>query len=221
MTELGQHRIFPDFKRQRARMVKLLEEQGITDEAVLAAMRTVRRHLFVPEALQGRAYEDHALPIGFGQTISQPYIVAFMSQLLEAKPGMKVLEIGTGSGYQAAVLREMGLEVFTIERVRELYEAARELFPEGSPGIRMKLSDGTLGWRVQAPFDRIIVTAAAEDPPGPLLAQLKIGGIMVLPVGQSDTVQHLIKVTRLDTGYDYEELRPVRFVPLVEGIGTE
>ena len=134
MTELGQHRIFPDFKRQRARMVKLLEEQGITDEAVLAAMRTVRRHLFVPEALQGRAYEDHALPIGFGQTISQPYIVAFMSQLLEAKPGMKVLEIGTGSGYQAAVLREMGLEVFTIERVRELYEAARELFPEGSPG---------------------------------------------------------------------------------------
>ena len=105
MTELGQHRIFPDFKRQRARMVKLLEEQGITDEAVLAAMRTVRRHLFVPEALQGRAYEDHALPIGFGQTISQPYIVAFMSQLLEAKPGMKVLEIGTGSGYQAAVLR--------------------------------------------------------------------------------------------------------------------
>lgn len=125
MTELGQHRIFPDFKRQRARMVKLLEEQGITDEAVLAAMRTVRRHLFVPEALQGRAYEDHALPIGFGQTISQPYIVAFMSQLLEAKPGMKVLEIGTGSGYQAAVLREMGLEVFTIERVRELYEAAR------------------------------------------------------------------------------------------------
>ena len=159
MTELGQHRIFPDFKRQRARMVKLLEEQGITDEAVLAAMRTVRRHLFVPEALQGRAYEDHALPIGFGQTISQPYIVAFMSQLLEAKPGMKVLEIGTGSGYQAAVLREMGLEVFTIERVRELYEAARELFPEGSPGIRMKLSDGTLGWRVQAPFDRIIVTA--------------------------------------------------------------
>ena len=96
MTELGQHRIFPDFKRQRARMVKLLEEQGITDEAVLAAMRTVRRHLFVPEALQGRAYEDHALPIGFGQTISQPYIVAFMSQLLEAKPGMKVLEIGTG-----------------------------------------------------------------------------------------------------------------------------
>ena len=100
MTELGQHRIFPDFKRQRARMVKLLEEQGIADEAVLAAMRTVRRHLFVPEALQGRAYEDHALPIGFGQTISQPYIVAFMSQLLEAKPGMKVLEIGTGSGYQ-------------------------------------------------------------------------------------------------------------------------
>ena len=130
MTELGQHRIFPDFKRQRARMVKLLEEQGIADEAVLAAMRTVRRHLFVPEALQGRAYEDHALPIGFGQTISQPYIVAFMSQLLEAKPGMKVLEIGTGSGYQAAVLREMGLEVFTIERVRELYEAVRELFPE-------------------------------------------------------------------------------------------
>jgi len=149
MTELGQHRIFPDFKRQRARMVKLLEEQGIADEAVLAAMRTVRRHLFVPEALQGRAYEDHALPIGFGQTISQPYIVAFMSQLLEAKPGMKVLEIGTGSGYQAAVLREMGLEVFTIERVVRGRTGA---FPGRKPGDPHEAQRWDLGLACPGPF---------------------------------------------------------------------
>ena len=215
MTELGQHRIFPDFKRQRARMVKLLEEQGIADEAVLAAMRTVRRHLFVPEALQGRAYEDHALPIGFGQTISQPYIVAFMSQLLEAKPGMKVLEIGTGSGYQAAVLREMGLEVFTIERVRELYEAARELFPEGSPGIRMKLSDGTLGWRVQAPFDCIIVTAGGPNLPLPLLEQLADPGIMAIPVGRARREQKLLRVSKREGRVTARAFGNVAFVDLV------
>ena len=205
MTELGQHRIFPDFKRQRARMVKLLEEQGIADEAVLAAMRTVRRHLFVPEAL----------PIGFGQTISQPYIVAFMSQLLEAKPGMKVLEIGTGSGYQAAVLREMGLEVFTIERVRELYEAARELFPEGSPGIRMKLSDGTLGWRVQAPFDRIIVTAGGPNLPLPLLEQLADPGIMAIPVGRARREQKLLRVSKREGRVTARAFGNVAFVDLV------
>ena len=203
MTELGQHRIFPDFKRQRARMVKLLEEQGITDEAVLAAMRTVRRHLFVPEALQGRAYEDHALPIGFGQTISQPYIVAFMSQLLEAKPGMKV------------VLREMGLEVFTIERVRELYEAVRELFPEGSPGIRMKLSDGTLGWRVQAPFDRIIVTAGGPNLPLPLLEQLADPGIMAIPVGRARREQKLLRVSKREGRVTARAFGNVAFVDLV------
>ena len=221
MTELGQHRIFPDFKRQRARMVKLLEEQGITDEAVLAAMRTVRRHLFVPEALQGRAYEDHALPIGFGQTISQPYIVAFMSQLLEAKPGMKVLEIGTGSGYQAAVLREMGLEVFTIERVRELYEAVRELFPEGSPGIRMKLSDGTLGWRVQAPFDRIIVTAGGPNLPLPLLEQLADPGIMAIPVGRARREQKLLRVSKREGRVTARAFGNVAFVDLVGDHGWE
>ena len=190
MTELGQHRIFPDFKRQRARMVKLLEEQGITDEAVLAAMRTVRRHLFVPEALQGRAYEDHALPIGFGQTISQPYIVAFMSQLLEAKPGMKVLEIGTGSGYQ-------------------------ELFPEGSPGIRMKLSDGTLGWRVQAPFDRIIVTAGGPNLPLPLLEQLADPGIMAIPVGRARREQKLLRVSKREGRVTARAFGNVAFVDLV------
>ncbi len=215
MTALGQHRIFPDFKRQRARMVKLLEEQGITDEAVLTAMRTVRRHLFVPEALQGRAYEDHPLPIGFGQTISQPYIVAFMSQLLEAKPGMKVLEIGTGSGYQAAVLREMGLEVFTIERVRELYEAVRGIFPEGTPGIRMKLSDGTLGWRVQAPFDRIIVTAGGPNLPLPLLEQLADPGIMAIPVGQTRREQKLLRVSKREGRVTARAFGKVAFVDLV------
>ena len=160
MTVSGQHRTLADFRRQRARMVRRLEAQGITDEAVLAAMRSVRRHCFVPEALQARAYEEHPLPIGFGQTISQPYIVAYMSQLLEAKAGMTVLEIGTGSGYQTAVLREMGLEVCTVERVRELHFAARELFAAlDISGIRMRLGDGTLGWKEQSPFNRIIVTA--------------------------------------------------------------
>ena len=172
-------------------------------------------HLFVPEALQGRAYEDHALPIGFGQTISQPYIVAFMSQLLEAKPGMKVLEIGTGSGYQAAVLREMGLEVFTIERVRELYEAVRELFPEGSPGIRMKLSDGTLGWRVQAPFDRIIVTAGGPNLPLPLLEQLADPGIMAIPVGRARREQKLLRVSKREGRVTARAFGNVAFVDLV------
>ena len=148
----GQYRNFADYKRQRARMARQLEERGISDEAVLAAMRAVQRHLFVPEALQSRAYEDHPLPIGFGQTISQPAVVAFMTQVLETRPDMRVLEIGTGSGYQTAVLAAMGLRVFTVERVEELHAAARELFAAlGVEGVRMKLGDGTLGWKDQAP----------------------------------------------------------------------
>lgn len=205
MTELGQHRIFPDFKRQRARMVKLLEEQGFGDKKM-----TPDR----PHSCKNSLIRD-ALPIGFGQTISQPYIVAFMSQLLEAKPGMKVLEIGTGSGYQAAVLREMGLEVFTIERVRELYEAARELFPEGSPGIRMKLSDGTLGWRVQAPFDRIIVTAGGPNLPLPLLEQLADPGIMAIPVGRARREQKLLRVSKREGRVTARAFGNVAFVDLV------
>ncbi len=214
MTTLEQHRTFPDFKRQRASMVKRLEAQGITDEAVLAAMRCVRRHLFVPEAFQERAYEEHPLPIGFGQTISQPYIVAFMSQLLEARPGMRVLEIGTGSGYQTAVLRKMGLEVFTVERVEALYTAARELFPEGR-GVRVKHGDGTLGWRLQAPFDRIIVTAGGPNLPLPLLEQLGDPGIMVIPVGQTRRAQKLLRIAKREGRVTARALGNVAFVDLV------
>ena len=216
MTVPGQHRIFPDFRRQRARMVRRLEEQGITDEAVLVAMRSVRRHSFVPEALQARAYEEHPLPIGFGQTISQPFIVAYMSQLLEAKPGMAVLEIGTGSGYQTAVLREMGLEVCTVERVRDLHFAARELFAAlDIPGIRMRLGDGTLGWKEQSPFHRILVTAGGPNLPLPLLEQLADPGIMVIPVGQERREQKLLRIVKREGRMTARAFGNVAFVDLV------
>ena len=150
-----------------------IEARGISDPGVLRAMRTVPRHLFVDEALQGKAYEDYPLPIGHGQTISQPYIVALMSSLLEVKPGMKVLEIGTGSGYQAAVLSEMGADVYTVERIRSLYQKARTLFSQLKYHyIKTKLDDGTMGWPEKAPFDGILVTAGGPDIPEPLLDQL-------------------------------------------------
>ncbi len=196
-------------------MVKRLEAQGITDESVLAAMRSVRRHLFVPEALQLRAYEEHPLPIGFGQTISQPYIVAFMSQLLEARPGMRVLEIGTGSGYQTAVLRRMGLDVFTVERMEELYSAAQKLFSRGMPEIRIRCGDGTLGWREQSPFDRIIVTAGGPNLPLPLIEQLGDPGIMVIPVGQVRREQKLFRVSKRGGRVTARALGNVAFVELV------
>ena len=216
MTVSGQHPTFADFRRQRARMVRRLEAQGIADESVLAAMRSVRRHCFVPEALQDRAYEEHPLPIGFGQTISQPYIVAYMSQLLEAKAGMTVLEIGTGSGYQTAVLREMGLEVCTVERVRELHFAARDLFAAlGISGIRMRLGDGTLGWKEQSPFNRIIVTAGGPNLPLPLLEQLADPGIMAIPVGRARREQKLLRVSKREGRVTARAFGNVAFVDLV------
>jgi protein-L-isoaspartate(D-aspartate) O-methyltransferase len=162
------------------------------------------------------------LPIACGQTISQPSVVGLMTQALN--PGVRdtVLEVGTGSGYQAAILSQLCRRVYTVDRHRRLVREASEVFKTlGLVNITAFTADGSHGLPDQAPFDRIIVTAAAEDPPGPLLAQLKLGGIMVVPVGQSDTVQSLIKVTRTERGYDYQELRPVRFVPLVEGLGTD
>lgn len=211
----GQYRNFADFTRQRARMVRQLEERGIIDEAVLAAMRAVRRHLFVPEALQSRAYEEHPLPIGFGQTISQPAVVAFMTQVLEAQPGLRVLEIGTGSGYQTAVLAAVGLRVFTVERVEELHAAARELFAVlGVEGVRMRLGDGTLGWKDQAPFDRIIVTAGGPGLPHPLVEQLADPGIMVIPVGRK-RAQRLLRVSKRDGRVTARALGDVAFVDLV------
>jgi protein-L-isoaspartate(D-aspartate) O-methyltransferase len=169
-----------------------------------------------------RAYEDMPLPISCGQTISQPSVVAAMTQALAVSPRDRVLEVGTGSGYQAAILSQLSRRVYTVDRHRRLVREAQAVFHRlGLTNITAFAADGSFGLADQAPFDRIIVTAAAEDPPGPLLAQLKIGGIMVLPVGQSDTVQRLIRVTRREAGFDYDELQPVRFVPLVEGLGPE
>jgi protein-L-isoaspartate(D-aspartate) O-methyltransferase len=199
-----------------------LRSHGVTDKRVLEAMEAVDRGLFVRGLFAERAYEDMPLPISCGQTISQPSVVGLMTQALDVRPRDKVLEIGTGSGYQAAVLARLARRVYTVDRHRRLVREAREIFERlGLHTITAMVADGTRGLPDQAPFDRILVTAAAEDPPGPLLAQLAIGGIMVVPVGQSDAVQHLIKVTRTEKGYEYEELRPVRFVPLVEGLGQD
>lgn len=199
-----------------------LRSKGVTDKRVLEAMEKVDRGPFVRGLFSGRAYEDMPLPIACGQTISQPSIVGLMTQALNPRPRDTVLEVGTGSGYQAAILSQLVRRIYTVDRHRRLVNEAKALFEElGLTNITAFTADGSHGFADQAPFDRIIVTAAAEDPPGPLLAQLKIGGIMVLPVGQSDAVQILIKVTRTDTGYDYDELCQVRFVPLLEGLGQE
>lgn len=204
------------------RFVFTLRSHGVTDTRVLQAMERVDRGAFVRGLFADRAYEDMPLPISCGQTISQPSVVGVMTQALDVQPRDKVLEVGTGSGYQAAILSCLCRRVYTVDRHRRLVAEAQAVFRDmGLVNITAFTADGSFGLPDQAPFDRILVTAAAEDPPGPLLAQLKIGGIMVVPVGQSDAVQSLIKVTRLQTGFDYEELRPVRFVPLVEGIGTE
>ncbi|HVG47368.1 MAG TPA: protein-L-isoaspartate(D-aspartate) O-methyltransferase [Rubellimicrobium sp.] len=200
-----------------------LRSAGVTDPRVLSAMERIDRGLFVRGHFASRAHEDVPLPIPCGQTISQPSVVGLMTQALEVQPRDKVLEIGTGSGYQAAILSLLARRVYTVDRFRSLVLQAREVFEGlGLHNITAFAADGSHGLPDQAPFDRILVTAAAEDPPGPLLAQLRIGGIMVLPVGQSDTVQTLLRVTRTgERGFDYDELRPVRFVPLVEGIGPE
>jgi protein-L-isoaspartate(D-aspartate) O-methyltransferase len=197
-----------------------LRSKGVTNARVLSAMEAVDRGMFVKGIFEDRAYEDMPLPIASGQTISQPSVVGLMTQALDVKPKSKVLEVGTGSGYQAAILARLGRRVYTVDRHRTLVREARAIFDAlDLHNITTITGDGSFGLPEQAPFDRIILTAAAEDPPGPLLAQMAIGGIMVLPVGQSNAVQMLLKVTRLETGYDYEELMPVRFVPLLEGLG--
>jgi protein-L-isoaspartate(D-aspartate) O-methyltransferase len=213
----------PDDPAERQmRFLFALRTRGVTDARVLTAMERVDRGAFVRGLFAERAYEDMPLPISCGQTISQPSVVGLMTQALNVQPRDTVLEIGTGSGYQAAILSHLARRVYTVDRHRRLVREAQDVFRDlGLVNITAFTADGSHGLPDQAPFDRIIVTAAAEDPPSPLLAQLKLGGIMVLPVGQSDTVQSLIKVTRLESGYDYEELRPVRFVPLVEGLATE
>ena len=206
-----------DPKRLRQRMVReQLQARGISDPAVLQAMSIVPRHLFVQEALRVQAYEDTPLPIGYGQTISQPYIIALMSQLLEVEHGMRVLEIGTGSGYQAAVLAAMGCTVFTVERMRELYQNTAVLLQQlGLRGIHMQRRDGTLGMPEAAPFDRIIVTAGGPEIPNPLVQQLETGGILLIPVGEKPRKQRLIRIRKEATGIHSEDLGPVIFVDLV------
>ena len=201
------------------RLLVTLRSRGVGDTRVLTAMERVDRARFVSPTFVSRAFEDVPLPIARGQTISQPSMVGMMTQALGTKPRDIVLEVGTGTGYQAAILSHLVRRVYTIERHRPLARMARETHEAmGLSNITQIVGDGSHGVPEQAPFDRILVTAATEDPPGPLLAQLRIGGTMIVPVGVSDQVQTLIKVVRTADGYDYEELAAVRFVPLIEGV---
>lgn len=199
-----------------------VRSRGVTDAPVLEAMEEIDRGLFLRGLFAERAYEDVPLPIACGQTISQPSVVGMMTQALQVSARDTVLEVGTGSGYQAAILSKLARRVYTIDRHARLVREARAVFDKLQlANVTSLVGDGSHGLPDQAPFDRIIVTAAAEDPPGPLLAQLKLGGIMVLPVGQSDHVQTLIRVRKTEDGLEYDELRPVRFVPLLEGLGKD
>lgn len=207
-----------EYEKERADMVETqIEHRGIRSNNVLEAMKKVPRHMFVPSNAVSMAYSDRPLPIGYDQTISQPYIVAFMSEALDVDPGDKILEIGTGSGYQAAVLAEMGMEVWTIEIVPKLAEFAKEnLKKTGYSQVNVKCGNGFKGWPDQAPFDAIILTAAPDEIPETLVDQLKTGGTMILPVGPVHSIQRLIKVTRKEKGIKQKTLLPVRFVPMIK-----
>jgi protein-L-isoaspartate(D-aspartate) O-methyltransferase len=206
-----------------ARIIRLLMELrrfGVTDTPTLAAIENIPRDLFVEQPFLDQAYENRALPIGCGQTVSQPLVVGMMTQALAVTDRMKVLEVGTGSGYQAAVLAKLCRRVYTIERHRPLLKQAEERFKRlRIHNITSKIGDGSRGWPEQAPFERIMVTAAAHDIPPLLVDQLSVGGIMVLPVGEAHALeQDLVKVTKLADGLHIDHLGPVRFVPLVEGV---
>jgi protein-L-isoaspartate(D-aspartate) O-methyltransferase len=205
------------WKSQRLRMVEeQIAARGIADERVLEAMRTVRRHEFIPEEYRDFAYRDSPVPIGFEQTISQPYIVAFMTEQLDLQPQHKLFELGTGSGYQAAVAARLVEEVYTVEILSELATRAREVLTRlGCDNVHVRAGDGWAGWPEAAPFDRIIVTAAAEELPQPLLSQLRPGGKMILPLGPESKVQELALVEKLlDGEISVRRLLPVRFVPV-------
>ncbi len=206
-------------QRTRDRLVTRLRDEGIRDNRVLDAIATTPRHLFIDEALASRAYEDTSLPIGHGQTISQPYTVARMTELLlEVKPKV-VLEVGTGSGYQAAILAALVDKVYSTERIEPLATQARQRFRQlGYRNIRVQHSDGSWGWPQFGPFDAVIVTAGAADIPEALLEQLKVGGRLTMPLGGRDR-QTLITVTRTPTVYEREDFEPVVFVPLLGGAG--
>jgi protein-L-isoaspartate(D-aspartate) O-methyltransferase len=212
----------PGRAERMMRFIFALRAQGVTDPAVLRAMERIDRGAFVTGLFADRAYDDTPLPIACGQTISQPSVVALMTEALQVGPRDTVLEVGTGSGYQAAILSQLARRVYTVDRHPQLVREARARFERlGLTNIVALAADGTLGLPQQAPFDRILVTAAAEDMPRHLAEQLRVGGIMVLPVGQSDSVQTLIRARRTETGFAYDELRPVRFVPLIEGMARD
>jgi protein-L-isoaspartate(D-aspartate) O-methyltransferase len=207
------------FASSREAMVDHIEQMGVRDSATLAALRIVPRHEFVPDADRDRAYGDHPLPIGFGQTISQPYVVAYMTEQLKPRPGMKVLEVGTGSGYQAAVLAAIGCDVYSMEIFDALATSARDRLARlGTRNAHVRHGDGNWGWPEESPFDAIIVTAAAGHIPPPLLTQLKPGGKLIIPVGSVYGVQNLILVEKDAAGKTRSHtLLPVRFVPLLSG----
>ena len=203
---------------QKMQFILSIRSKGVVDNNVLKALETVNREQFLKGLFAQRAYEDTPLPIECGQTISQPSIVGLMTQALRITNRDKILEIGTGSGYQTAILSKLARRIYSVERFKPLYEEARAIFRKLQlNNITSVWSDGSQGVVEQQPFDRIIVTAAAEDPPPTLLNQLKIGGIMVIPVGQSDEIQKLIRVERTEKNFKYEDLCDVRFVPLLEG----
>ena len=207
---------------EKMQFLYAIRRRGITDTRVLNAMEKVDRKDFLTGIFKEKAYEDIPLPIACGQTISQPSVVAQMTQSLEVTSRCKVLEIGTGSGYQATILSHLARRVYTVERHQDLIIKAQKIFDELKlTNITAMRSDGSRGLTAQAPFDRIIVTAASDDPPASLLSQLKIGGIMIIPVGQSDNMQKLIKIAKTDGGYEYQDLQSVRFVPLVAGTEKE
>jgi len=205
------------YAANREEMVKdQIISRGIQDSATLHSMRKVPRHKFVPPEFVGYAYDDTPLPIGSEQTISQPYIVALMTELIAPRKGQKILEVGTGSGYQAAILAEIADTVYTIEILPELSESAAERLKNlGYRNINVKCGDGYAGWKEAAPFDAIIVTAAAEDIPQPLIDQLKDGGVMVIPVGPMMSVQALTVIKKQGRDIKKETVLPVRFVPLI------
>lgn len=203
---------------RRAGLVEKIKEKGIKDERVLKAIGNVKRHLFVLKGLEFQAYEDKALSISAKQTISQPYTVAFQTELLELKRTDKVLEIGTGSGYQAAVLAEIGVEVYSVERIEELHESATKLLKELGYKVNTFYSDGFMGLENEAPFDKIIITAAIPEIPDSLLSQLKIGGIMIAPQGLSGQGQVMKKIIRIsETRFEQQQHGMFSFVPMLKG----
>ncbi len=217
MSSQDIHGIGMTSQRTRDRLADRLQAKGIADRRVLDAIRRTPRHLFVEEALSSRAYEDTALPIGHRQTISQPYIVARMTEALLAQgTPRKVLEVGTGSGYQAALLAQLVEQVYTVERIRELSLQARNRIRKlRLKNVHFKVSDGSWGWPEHAPFDAIMVTAAPDEIPQALLDQLAVGGRMVIPVGRENGIQRLVLVTKLPDRFEQEALEAVSFVPLV------